>query len=417
MEKRVFGWSIVLTSSILAGFTATAQAQDEVDSAIGTSVALEAGSGLVASSADGDFRLMLKVFGQMLYTVAEADGDWTQALALRRARLYAKGNLFDEHIKYFVQFAFSPQDMKFKEGIPTQSPIFDWYFRFDQLSDLTFQVGQYRVPFNKSRVIPYSKLQFVDRTAANFEFNLDRDIGFDFRSADLFGLNLLRYHVGIFIGEGRDGYGPSDFGMLYVARLELHPFGLFKDYVEADLLRRTTPSLAIGAAYAFLDNAKRNRGIIGSVPSDGGDSDIHTATVDVAFKLRGISLSSELYFRESVRSLGDVQAIDENGDPLFELDGVTPIIDAEGPRSGFGWFAQAGWLLPDITLELVARYGQVHPWGDGSEIERLDELGGGVNWYIFGPSIALKADYHRRFYGGDQAATTDEIRLSLQAGY
>ncbi|MDJ0765355.1 MAG: hypothetical protein QNJ97_20410 [Myxococcota bacterium] len=423
MRKMVFLWAIATASVATLGLMGSGQAQSEGDSVQGepgepgTEVNLGSGSGLDISRFDGDFHLSMKVFGQMLYTASESSGDWTQALALRRARLYFLGNFFGKHNKYYVQLAFSPQDMKFKNGVAHKSPIFDWYFKFDYLRDLTFQVGQYRVPFNKSRVIPYCKLQFVDRTAANFEFNLDRDIGFELQSADLFGLNLLRYRTGIFIGEGRDGYGASDFGMLYVARLEVHLLGLFNDYVEADLKRRQTPRFAIGAAYAFLDEAKKNQGINGSVPSDGGTTDIHTATADVAFKFLGISLSSEVYVRKSIRSPGGVQALDQDGNPMFEGDGITPIIDVEGPRSGLGWFVQVGWLLPEIPVELAARYGQVHPWGDNSEIEQIDELGGAVNWYVFGPSIALKADYHYRFAGRDPSAATNEIRLSLQAGF
>ena len=392
------------------------------------SVRIQKGTGLDIRSADGDFQLKIKVFGQLQYAVtggagATAKGDsrdvqrFEQSFAVRRARLYFSGYLFGEHNKYSIQLAFSPQDMGFKNGGPTKSPIFDWYFRFDYLRDLTLQVGQYRIPFNKSRVIPYAKLQFIDRTAANFEFNLDRDIGIDVRSADVLGLNLLRYYAGVFIGEGRDGYSPSDFGLVYVARLELHPLGLFSDYLEADLERSESPRLAFGAAYAFLHDAKYSRGITGGVPADGGTSDLHVVTADLAFKFRGFSLLSEFYYRQSNRDFGNVQMLDENGDPIFEDDGVTPVVDREQGRIGLGWFSQIGWMLPGIPLEIAGRYGQVHPHGSESPIRRLDEFGLAVNWYIFGPSMALKTDYHRRFFDGEIEQSTDEIRLSFQAGF
>ena len=393
-----------------------------------TTLEFAPGSGVDIRSANRDFRLNIKVFGQMLYTATLGDGptskgdmrgisDAEQSLALRRARLVLSGNLFGEHNKYYVQLAFSPQDMGFKNGTPTNAPFFDWYFKFDYLRDLNFQVGQYRIPFSKSRVIPYAKLQFVDRALPNFEFNLDRDIGLDIRSDDFLGLDLLRYYAGVFIGEGRDGYGASDFGMVYVARLEIHPLGLFQDYVEADLERRDKPALALGVAYAFLDDAKYNRGILGKVPSDGGTSDIHTVTADIAFKWAGVSLTGELYARKAYRDDGDVQAVDENGDPIFEDDGVTPFIDREMARNGLGWFAQMGWMVPGIPVEIAGRYGQVHPLFGDSHITRLDEIGAGINWYVFGPSMAVKMDYHHRFRGGTLDDATDEVRVSFQAGF
>lgn len=406
----------------------SAESKEPEIEAPGASLNFVPGKGLDIQSADRDFRLNIKVFGQILYTVTGGDGptekgslrpvdDWEQAFAVRRARLLLSGNFWGEHNKYYIQLAFSPQDLQFKDGAPTKTPIFDWYFTFDHLRDLTFQVGQYRVPFNKSRFTPYGNLQFVDRTAANFEFNLDRDIGFDFRSADLFGLNALRYNAGVFIAEGRDGYQASDFGMLYIARLEVLPLGIFKDNIEADLERRKTPGLSLGAAYAFLDDAKYSKGILGSTPSDGGTSDIHTATADIGFKWAGLAISSEFYYRKSHRDFGDIQAVDESGNPVFEADGVTPVIDEEAPRNGLGWYAQVGFVLPWIPLEPVARFGQVQPVGSDSELKRLDEIGGGINWYIFGSSMALKTDYHHRFSRGDFADATDEIRLSFQAGF
>lgn len=391
------------------------------------SVNMIRGKGFEIRSADGDFKLKMKLFGQLLYTVTGGGGptekgsmrssdEWEQALAVRRARLVLSGNQWGEHNKYYIQLAFSPQDMQFEDGSATRSPIFDWYFTFDHLRDLTLQVGQYRVPFNRSRVIPYAELQFVDRTAANFEFNLDRDIGFDLRSKDLFGLNVLRYNAGVFGGEGRDGHEASDFGMLYVARLEAVPFGTF-DNAEADLKRQKTPGLLIGAAYAFLDDAKFSKGILGDTPADGGTSDIHTATADIGFKFAGLSVSGEFYYRKASRNYGNAQAIDEEGNPVFEADGTTPVITREAARNGLGWFAQVGFVMPRIPLEPVVRYGQVHPLGNDSGLARLDELGIGINWYIFGPSMAIKTDWHHRFSTGDIENATDEIRFSMQAGF
>jgi phosphate-selective porin OprO/OprP len=382
------------------------------------------GNGLSITSGNGRFRLTTNVFAQLLYRAIHQRDDtdrWNeenteQAFQVRRARLIFGGHLYNRHNKFYLQLAFSPIDMQLTDGTVTKTPIFDWFFRFDYLRDLTFQIGQYRVPYSKQRRIPYAKLQFVDRTRANFEFNLDRDIGFSFRSGDFLGLKLLRYHAGVFIGEGRDGYGAADFGMLFCGRIEIHPLGLFGDYIEADLKRRKRPGLAIGAAYAYLGNAKRNRGILGRVPSDGGTTDTHNATADLMFKIAGVSIFSEFYYRKGQRTFGDATIEDETGQVVLE--------PREDPRDGLGWFAQLGWVVPVIPLEVVGRYSQVHPLGDSSlnpdedQVgERGDEVGAGINWYIFGPSMVLSADYHHWFDRGTIDTGSDSIRLSFQAGF
>ena len=48
--------------------------------------------------------------------------------------------------------------------------------------------------------------------------------------------------------------------------------------------------------------------------------------------------------------------------------------------------------MPKIPVELVGRYGQVHPTGNNSSIGRQDEIGAGINWYINGPAMALGAE-------------------------
>ena len=152
--------------------------------------------------------------------------------------------------------------MGLKSGVLTHSPLLDGYVQSAHLRDLNVRAGQFKVPFNRQRVVSSGNLQMVDRSLAQGEFNLDRDIGATVFSNDLFGLGIFKYAAGLFIGEGRDAYQPSDLGMLYLGRVEaapLAPFsGAFKDSgKETDFTRRPLPQLSIGLAYAFLDEGKK----------------------------------------------------------------------------------------------------------------------------------------------------------------
>lgn len=99
----------------------------------------------------------------------------------------------------------------------------------------------------------------------------------------------------------------------------------------------------MGVAYAYLQNARRNAGILGEVPADEGTTNFHNVTADVMFKLAGFSLLSEFYYREGTRNPGTAR--DSSGQP----------IPLEPARDGMGFFAQVGYLLPRTALEVGAR--------------------------------------------------------------
>jgi hypothetical protein len=396
-------------------------AETETDSVI----RFKPGQGLEIISPNRKFRLTTRLSGELLYsaTFDRYNDKNTQSFQLRRARLIFGGNWFGEHNKFYIHLAFSPMDMQFKEMIsvdsegnrntrwvPTKSPVFDFIFQFDHLRDLSFQMGQYRIPYSLQRRVPYTKLQFVDRATANFEFNLDRDIGCNIYSLDFLGLDLLRYYAGVFIGEGRDGFQETDFGMLYTARVEVYPLDLFDNRIEADLARHEKPVLSISTGYAYLASAKGNQGILGKPPSDGGTTDTHNLTADISFKFIGISLFGDFYFRQGERNYGEATILDP------DTGAIVPA-PLEDPRDGIGWTGQLGYLFPKIPFEIVSRYSQVLPIGNQTSLIRKDEIGAGISWYIFGASMMAQADYHHVFLNGVLDSGADFIRVRFHAQF
>ncbi len=221
--------------------------------------------------------------GQLLYAVQKGT-EVEQSFQVRRARVVFQGYLLGEHNEYEVELALSPEDVLDAnggpDGDPQTSPLLDLFVRFSQLRDLTLQVGQYKIPYDRERMISSANLNLVDRSIVDSEFTFDRDIGAELFSKDLLGLGYLRYYAGVSVGEGRNTTEFSDFGNLYVLRAEVLPFGLFDDGTEGDLGRTKAPKLSVGIAYAFLDGGKRDKGILGRVPSDGGTTDTQNVTAD-----------------------------------------------------------------------------------------------------------------------------------------
>lgn len=242
----------------------------------------------------------------------------------------------------------------------------------------------------------------VDRSIVNGMFNLDRDVGLDVRSRDLFGLGHFRYYLGVYIGQGRDAVGADDFGLMYIGRLEVLPFGMFDDYEEADFARSLTPRLSIGMAWAAIDRAHGNRGILGRRPADGGTTNTQHFTADFVFMYGGFSLSSEVHFRQGQRNAGT--ATDEAGAP----------IPVEAPLDGWGMMAQAGYLLPNLPIEIAARYGTVQPMGMQSPLRAQNELGIALSYYLARHPFKIQLDAFRE-WGDDFDTGTTQIRLQLQA--
>lgn len=359
------------------------------------------GTGFVFQTEDGDFSFAPRLRAQFLYTLEKAEGeDALQSLQLRRARLQFKGNYFGEANKYKVELALSPGDVGMNDGAPPATSILlDWYLDFTQLRDLTLRLGQYKIPHNRQRVVSSGDLELVDRSIVNAEFNLDRDIGFDLRSEDFLGLDILRYYVGVYAGEGRNTRGAYDLGMLYLARVEWLPLGMFDDYQEGDFERLASPKLSLGLGAAHLRNARGNRGILGGAPSDGGTTDINSFTADAVFRYSGFSLTTEWMLRDGTRDPGEAG-------------------EEEGPRNGFGGMLQASYLFPGTRFGVAARGSAIEPTGDDSSLAAQNELGAGVSYYFAQHPFKLQADYFRLGEeDGNDMAYAHQVRAQLQASF
>lgn len=370
------------------------------------------GEGLVITSDDGDFKMSTRLRAQMLYTFEEAisdeneEGEWVQGFQIRRARLMFKGNVFGKNNGYKFELAVSPKDIGLKSsGTISKSPLLDWYFHFGQVRDLNVRLGQYKVPYSRQRVVSSGNLQMVDRSIANGEFNLDRDLGLDIRSKNFLGLDKLRYYAGIYMGEGHSSYETGDLGMMYLGRVELMPMGMFKDYSEGDMNRSAKPKLSIGAAFGYLQDGKRDSGIVGDKPADGGTTDTMNFTSDLSFRVSGLSLESAFFWREGNRNAGEV--LDENGE----------VIPPDEPRNGTGYYIQGGYLMPKNTVEFTTRYGEILPSSGDTSLEQVREAGLGVNKYFGEHPFKLQADAFRHWADEGFSEGLSEFRLQMQMSY
>lgn len=398
-------------------------------SAAGVRPRWQPGRGVEVHSADRRYSLQFSAFAQMVLSVrhrppipamntssTDQPEDFVPAqpartelgLSIRRARLILDGNLFSPHIQYRVQFTFSPAELGFNDGKLERLPLLDWYLSFGRLRDATVQVGQFKVPYSHQRMIRPSGLQFIDRSSVSGEFNLDRDIGVNIGSRDLGGLGSLRYNAGVYLGDGISKVGPSDFGLAYVARLEMLPFGQYDDLEESDHDRSARPRLLLGGAFAYIGkDPHNNHSSGGEVPADGRKASTLNATADLNFRWSGLSVEGAFFWRKAVAQT-----------PVSVLDGQGNPVDRVEARNGAAYFVQAGVLLPRLPFEVAARWGQIFARGDPTativSLKDQSELGGIFNYYYARHAIKLQLEYMHP-WSAELRLGSHYVRLQAQA--
>lgn len=235
---------------------------------------------------------------------------------LRRARFRLKGFLYSPKIRYKLELGFSNHDMRGGGSANHQTPliIYDALVIWEFAKNFEFWFGQAKLPGNIERVISSGSLQFVDRSALNSEFNIDREFGLwlrhQFNLTDTF---LIREKIAISQGEGRNITIQNSGGYQLTSRLEFLPFGKFKDngaFFGSDLSREKKLKTLIGVGFSLNDGATKERGSQGNyflnldpVKDQRAlellETDATTFFVDATLKYQGFSFLGEYAQREA----------------------------------------------------------------------------------------------------------------------
>ncbi len=277
------------------------------------------GKGIVFEPDDSSYSLKLGMRFQSLY-VGEQNLDsevYSDQALVRRARLKFDGHIYSEKFIYKIQLGFSNRDTRnsssggLSQNSNTANLVLDAVLKYNPVGDFEVWVGQAVLPGNRERLISSQKIQFVDRSLLSSGFNLDRDMGIQFRNTSTFGSVIVKQMAAVSIGEGRDITTKNPGGYSYTGRVELLPFGKFSgkgDYTGPDLAREEDIKLSIGAAFDYNDGAVRSRGHSGNfIYTNSGElvqNDLQTLLLDAIIKYKGFSAHGEFANREANRDTG-----------------------------------------------------------------------------------------------------------------
>ena len=331
--------------------------------------------------------------------LVEMQGDAVETnLLVRRARLKFEGVAINPKFQYKVELGLTNRD----HGSPipqTQNSarmILDAVVQYEIGVNTHLWFGQTKLPGNRERVISSAKLQFVDRSLLNSNYNIDRDMGLQLHQK--FGLGTMKAKaiVSVSQGEGRNITTGNLGGFDYTGRLELLPLGAFTskgDYFGSDLKREETPKLALGLSYDYHDNASRARGNTGSFLSQ--TRTLSTIFADMMFKYKGFSVMAEYAIKSSDES------------PVFA--------DASGLEyhfvTGSALNIQAGYLLQS-DWELAARFTSVTPEAVLPQ-EDVSMYTLGISKYIDGHNLKVQSDFSMILEGDMEQSYLARLQFEL----
>jgi len=290
---------------------------------------------------------------------------------VRRCRLSFTGHVYNPKITYYLQLSFSRGDMDWSSADVTNQNVSPNVLRdamlfYKPAKNLQLGFGQGKLPGNRQRVVSSGALQFYDRSPVNAIFTLDRDFGVF--TTYSFNVNKFKtiLKTAVSSGEGRNSNSSSP-GLAYTGRIELLPFGEFKDngdYFEGDVLREEKLKISIGGSYHFNDQATRTGGQLGRDLYE--LKSFQTYIGDLVLKYKGLAISSEYIKRETF------------GSPITKnAAGATRfIVTGDGINSQLSYCFKSNW-------EIAIRHSVVNPTQDVQALQnQINQYGAGVTKYL-----------------------------------
>jgi phosphate-selective porin OprO/OprP len=331
--------------------------------------------GFYFETQDKNFSMKINGRIQFRYSYEDRDTDNVDqdeddsSFRLRRARVKFSGKAY-KHFKYKIELALASTGTV--DGSKAVE-LYDFWASWNKNPAASIQFGQWKVPWNRQRVVSSQNLQMIDRATSQDVFTMDRQIG-AMLHGKLFN-KKFEYYTGVFNGNARNQKENGNNEMLYIARVSWNPFGAYGKGIgeaESDINFSEKPIAHLSAAIAYDGAADRDAYGATTMTLDRLDTvtlnegNRTSVVAEYGFKYKGFSTSAEAYWRK----FDDVRA-----NNLASV-GSSAVIDR-------GFFTQGGYFVIPKKCELAARYSLVD-YDDQRQVDAIRETSLGVNWFING---------------------------------
>ena len=346
---------------------------------------------------DGRFLLQLQArlqfriyypFDSDPVTFQEFTGNDDLSFSVRRARLKVGGHAFEPWLEYYFEYELA------------SSALLNFEAKIERWKALSLHVGQWKVEYNRERMISSGKQQTADRSILTYPFTIDRQQGVSlYGRLKGGGAADFSYWAGVFSGNGRGERGDDEVPM-WTGRLQWNAFGRPVPFHGSDVDRTADPALIVAMAGATNRSpyTRFSQSGGGQLPGFGegvdGQYRVSQAVLETAFMWNGLSWQQELHWKE----------IDDR-----VSGGTTELL---GNLVQLGYFFGELWSFVPPPLELAARYAIYDP-NRAADADNQQEFTLAANWFFKGHLNKLTAEISYLDYELD-GVVRDGTRFRLQ---
>lgn len=290
------------------------------------------------------------------------------SLGIRRARIKVGGHSFKPWLKYYVEYELF------------SSNLLDFRLMYEKIPWLKVKVGQWKVQYNRERIISSGKQQTVERSILTRAFTVDRQQG-----VSVFGhiegekLLNLNYWLSVFMGTGRGSRGNDDNHMMYMSRIQWNFMGRVLSFSGSDIEyhKEFVGLLAVAAVtnqspYTRFSQSGGGQleGFEEGVP---GQYRVNQMMQESAGKYKGFSWQQELHFKQIRDQMN------------------TSTTNMFGNLVQVGYFFHHLWNTVPENVELYGRHAFYLPDAQASN-QLQNEVSFGCNWFVFSHRLKLTGE-------------------------
>lgn len=309
--------------------------------------------GLIVEVPSSDFDIKLNALIISSFTYESNDGAKDKSnFEVNQARLSLRGNVLNKQFSFLINGDFIG-DSEDEETSGKDSNLKDAWIQWNNSQTNKWRIGQWSTPFSRQQPINDVLIMFPKDSIATSEFALGRNTGFG-----MFGeVNEVAYFANVFNGKseeegenrrGKDTKLQGIVGVSYAANG-------FDRAVEPDVENTENLSWTVGSQIAYEE-----------AEFETIDENMFRLGIDVGFKVRGLSISSEIFYRNT--------DVDQENDSVNDL----------------GYYLQGGYFVIPKEIEIAARFSAItfDEKEEGQEEDRY-EYSLFLNKYFMGNNLKV----------------------------
>ena len=313
-------------------------------------------------------------------------------LKINRARMKVGGNSFRPWLKYYLEYELFT------------SNLLDFRIMVEKWPFLKLKIGQWKVQYNRERIISSGKQQSMERSILTRPFTVDRQQGLSvYGRIEGNGMLDFNYWISVFMGTGRGSNENDDNQLMWMSRLQWNVFGRPVPFSGSDLNYSVKPKLILAIAgltnrSQFTRFSQSGGGQLPGFPEqdEPGQYRINQWVFETAGLYKGLSFQQEFHWK---------QIFDRINQNMTTLSGN--LVQA-------GYFPFYLWKKIPEKLEIYARYAFYDPFLENKQTDLYSEFSCGLNYFIRTHRNKLTAEISFLNFESEDLAFYEGIRYRLQ---